>query len=329
MNEHGNTALAPVRLADAYRTMILIREFELLSVKLHHQGLMRGSIHLCIGQEAVAAGACLALREGDYLTTTYRGHGHLLARGADAGALLAEMMGRSGGGCGGKGGTMHLADAKRAILGANGIVGAGVPIAVGAALTAQLLGSGRVSVCFFGEGATNQGAFHEGCNLAATWRLPVVFVCENNLYAEMTPIADTIAIERLAQRAQAYGFEGVTLDGNDVEAMYAGMCHAVERARAGHGPTLIEALTYRQVGHYHADPGYGSYRTRDEVERWKQPDRDPIDRLRQALLERGYADEARITAIEQEVAARLRVAEAWAVASPEPPVEEALRHVYA
>jgi len=317
------------QLEHAYRTMVLIREFEALSLRLHNQGLMRGSIHLCNGQEAVAAGACLALREEDYLTTTYRGHGHLLARGADPAAMLAEMMGRSGGLCRGKGGTMHLADMRLGILGANGIVGGGIPLAVGAALTARALASGRVSICFFGDGATNQGAFHEAANLAATWRLPVVFVCENNLYAEMTPIKDTIAIERLAQRAGGYGMPGLTIDGNDVEAVYAAVCEAAERSRAGEGPTLIEALTYRQVGHYHADPGYGSYRTRDEVERWKQPDRDPILRLGAALLDRTIADEQRIKQLEQEVAEQLRVAEAWAVASPPPAVEEALHDVYA
>jgi len=321
--------LSSTQLEQAYRTMVLICEFENLSVRLHGQGLMRGSIHLCNGQEAVAGGACLALREGDHLTTTYRGHGHILARGADPGRMLAEMMGRSGGLCRGKGGTMHLAEMRLGILGANGIVGAGVPLAVGAALTARTQGSDRISICFFGDGATNQGAFHEAANLAAAWRLPVVFLCENNLYAEMTPIKDTIAIEQLSQRAPGYGMPALTIDGNDVEAVYAAVGEAGARARAGAGPTFIEAMTYRQVGHYHADPGHGSYRTREEVERWKQPDRDPILRLKAVLLERAIADESRIRELEAEVAAQLRGAEAYAVASPPPAVEEALHDVYA
>lgn len=321
--------LSPSQLEHAYGTMWLIREFEQLSLRLHSQGLMRGSIHLCNGQEAVAAGACLGLREGDYLTTTYRGHGHILARGADPGRMLAEMMGRSGGLCRGKGGTMHLADLSRRILGANGIVGGGIPMAIGAALSARTEDSGQISICFFGDGATNQGAFHEAANLAAAWRLPVILVCENNLYAEMTPIKDTIAIERLSQRASGYGMPGLTIDGNDVETVYAAVCDAAERARASGGPTFIEALTYRQVGHYQADPSHGSYRTREEVERWKQPDRDPLLRLRAVLLERKIADEARIKALEDQVAEELRGAEAYAVASPPPPIEEAIEDVYA
>jgi len=269
-----------------YGLMVNMRVFEKRVFDLYLENLGKGPAHLALGQEAIAAGFGHALRPQDYTFATYRGHAHLLARGADQGAMMAELLGRANGILGGKGGSMHLADASRGMLGSNAIVGAHLPIACGAAWSSKVRKSGQVTVCFFGDGTTNIGAFHEALNLAAVWKLPVVFVCENNLYMEYTPIASVIAVNHpAADRAAAYGLRSWIVDGNDVEACHDAAVTAFERARAGEGPSLIEALTYRHGGHSRADPA--TYRPKAEVEAWLE--RDPIDRYRAALLGDGVS----------------------------------------
>jgi TPP-dependent pyruvate/acetoin dehydrogenase alpha subunit len=264
---------------DLYKCMVQIREFEEQVQRSFLEGLIQGTTHLCQGQEAVCAGACLALREDDYVTNTYRGHGHCLARGMDMEAAFAELFGRSTGLCAGLGGSMHFTDVSRGLLGAFGIVGAGLPVAVGAGLAAQLAGTGQVSVTFFGDGAVNIGAFHEAMNLAQVWRLPVLFVCENNLYGEYTRINLTTPFEDLVKRADGYAMRSKMVDGNDVEAVFDAVSAAAAVARSGGGPTFIECKTYRQRGHSRTDPG--KYRDPAEVESWLA--RDPILLYRENL----------------------------------------------
>ncbi len=296
--------------------MLRIRFFEDQVMTLFSRGLVRGSTHLCQGQEAVNVGVCDALAVGDTMTCTYRGHGAVLALGAELDASFAEILGREGGLCGGKGGSMHLTDVSIGALGSNAIVGAHIPISVGAALTAQVRRSGAVSVTFFGDGATNIGAFHESVNLAAIWKLPVIFVIENNQYGEYSPIATTTVISRLADRAASYGIPGVDVDGNDVVAVREVARAAVERARAGDGATLIEANTYRQVGHSRSDPA--TYRPDGELERWLA--RDPILLLEQAITAadpsaRSWLDSTRESVSREVEAARDR-ALSWPAPDP-------------
>lgn len=255
-----------------YKSMVQIREFEEQVQRSFLEGLVQGTTHLCQGQEAVCAGACLALREDDYVTNTYRGHGHCLARGIDMQAAFAELFGRATGLCGGLGGSMHFTDVRRGLLGAFGIVGAGLPVAVGAGLAAQLAGAGQVSVTFFGDGAVNIGAFHEAMNIAQVWRLPVLFICENNLYGEYTRINFTTPFEDLVKRADGYAMNAMMVDGNDVEAVFNAVSAAAAAARSGTGPTFIECKTYRQRGHSRTDPA--KYRDPAEVDAWLA--RDPI-----------------------------------------------------
>jgi pyruvate dehydrogenase E1 component alpha subunit len=297
-----------------YRTMVECRLFETRAQELFFEGLVRGTTHLGVGQEAVAAGFAAAMRHDDYTFATYRGHNHALARGTPMGPLYAELFGRAGGLMGGKGGSMHITDVEHHMLGSYAIVGAHLAIANGAAWSAQYRKSGQVAVCFFGDGATNIGAFHEALNMAAVWKLPVVFVCENNLYMEYTPIGAVTAVARpAADRASAYGLEPIVVDGNDVDAVHEVAVAAIARARAGEGPSLIEALTYRHGGHSRADPG--KYRPDEEVAAWKA--RDPIPRARQALLDAG-ADEADLDRIDAGAHAAVAGAEAYARNSPEP-----------
>jgi TPP-dependent pyruvate/acetoin dehydrogenase alpha subunit len=309
---------------DFVRSMHEIRFFEDECHRMFAQGLVRGSTHLCQGQEAVAVGACRALRDGDTMSCTYRGHGAVLAMGSPLDRAFGEILGKAGGLCGGKGGSMHLTDIERGVLGSFAIVGAHLPIAVGAAFAARYRRTDEVTLCFFGDGATNIGAFHEALNLASIWKLPAIFVCENNLYGEYSPIATTTPIERLADRADAYGMAKARVDGNDVLAMHAATSAAAERARAGDGPTLIEALTYRQKGHSRSDPG--SYRPEGELESWIE--RDPIvlgERgLTDAGVDRGRLDELRAAA-ERAVADALERAKAW----PDPEPASRMEHVYA
>jgi pyruvate dehydrogenase E1 component alpha subunit len=309
-----STAAERDRLLRMYRAMVECRTFEVRAQELFFEGLVRGTTHLGTGQEAVAAGFSEAMRDDDYSFATYRGHNHALVRGAPMGPLYAELFGRAGGLMGGKGGSMHITSAEHHMMGSYAIVGAHLPIALGAAWSAQYRGSGQVAVCFFGDGATNIGAFHEALNLAAVWKAPVVFVCENNRYMEYTAIGSVTAVARpAADRASAYGLEPIEVDGNDVEAVYEVARRTIGRARGGDGPSLVEALTYRHGGHSRADPG--KYRPDEEVAAWLA--RDPIPRARARLRELGASD-AEIDAIDEAAKAAVAVGESYARASPEP-----------
>lgn len=312
-------------LVKMYRKMLEIRFFEEKVFGLYGQNLVPGTIHLYAGEEAVAVGVCSALSKDDYITSTHRGHGHCIAKGADLKRTMAEILGKKPGYCKGKGGSMHIADFSIGMLGATAVVGAGLPIAVGAGLSARLRKTGQVVACFFGEGASNQGTFHESINMASAWKLPVIFVCENNLYAMGTRQSRIMNIENIADRAVSYGIPGVSVDGNDVLAVYEAACVAVERARRGEGPTLIECKTYRQKGHSRVDPA--KYRPREEVEGWLQ--RDPIKRLRHKLIQTVISTEAELQEIEKEVSSEIEDAVKFAVESTFPAPEEALEDVYA
>jgi TPP-dependent pyruvate/acetoin dehydrogenase alpha subunit len=277
-----------------YQLMVELRDFEQRAYELFLENLVRGTSHLALGQEAISAGYAVAMRADDYTFCTYRGHGHTLARGASMAAAFAELMGRGNGMLHGKGGSMHLTDVKHGAMGSYAIVGAHLPIAAGAAWSAQVRKSGQVTVCFFGDGTTNIGAFHEALNLAVIWKLPVVFVCENNQYMEYTPIRSVTAVEHpAADRASAYGLQPILVDGNDADVMYETARQTISKARQGGGPSLVEALTYRHGGHSRADPA--KYRPDAEVREWLG--RDPVTRYRERLLAAGVG-EADITAIE-------------------------------
>jgi pyruvate dehydrogenase E1 component alpha subunit len=317
--------LGPARLVDMLRMMLRIREFDQRALELYREGVMRGTTHPYIGMEAVAVGACAALRPGDRITSTHRGHGHCLAKGGDPRLMMAELLGRAAGYCKGKGGSMHIADVDAGILGANGIVGGGVGLATGAALASRLAGRDDVAVCFFGDGALNQGIFHEAANLAAIWHLPVVYVCENNQYA-MSARADRFtSVPDPAVRATAYGFPGASCDGMDVLAVYAAVGSAVARARAGQGPSLVVCVTYRYLGHHVGDPL--NYRDKAEVETWRA--KDPIERLRGVLLERRAITAADVDAMRADVEREIADAVAFAKASPEPDPSTLTEDVYA
>ena len=308
-----------------YRLMLEARIFEQYAYQMFLEGLVKGTSHLATGQEAIAAGFAAAMRPADLTFCTYRGHIHTLLRGTPPGPLMAELLGRATGVCGGKGGSMHLTWAAAGAMGSYAIVGAHLPIAAGAAWAAMERGSGQVSVCFFGDGATNIGAFHEALNMAVVWSLPVVFVCENNQYMEYTPIGSVTAVERpAADRASAYGLEAVLADGNDPDEMFGIARSSLERARAGGGPSLIEALTYRHGGHSRADPG--KYRPDDEVERWKA--RDPIPMYRERLASAG-SSEQQLSGIEESVEAAMRVAVEEAKAAPAPSLASISTEVWA
>lgn len=310
------------------KRMILIRSFEETIGKLFYRGEIPGFIHLSVGQEAVSAGACAALRETDYIGTTHRGHGHIIAKGVDLNRMMAEIFGRVDGFCRGKGGSMHVFDKEKGVLGANGIVGGGIPIVTGGALSAQLENKGRVAMCFFGDGATNEGAFHEALNLASVWKLPVVYVCENNQYGEFTPLAQTTAVQCLAQRSASYGIPGVTVDGNDVEAVLGVAEEAIARAREGQGPTLLECVTYRWHGHFHGEEallGTRSYRDRKEVEEWKA--RCPIARYKSKLVEEKVVTPSDIAKLEEGAQAEIDRAVEFAQRSPMPKGPDALEDV--
>jgi acetoin:2,6-dichlorophenolindophenol oxidoreductase subunit alpha len=277
-----------------YQLMVELRDFEQRAYELFLENLVRGTSHLALGQEAIAAGYAVAMRADDYTFCTYRGHGHTLARGASMAGALAELMGRGNGMLHGKGGSMHLTDVKHGAMGSYAIVGAHLPIAAGAAWSAQVRKSGQVAVCFFGDGTTNIGAFHEALNLAVIWKLPVVFVCENNQYMEYTPIRSVTAVEHpAADRASAYGLDAILVDGNDADVMYETARQTIGKARGGGGPSLVEALTYRHGGHSRADPA--KYRPDAEVQEWLG--RDPVKRYRERMLAAGIS-EAEVKEIE-------------------------------
>ncbi|NUR38719.1 MAG: thiamine pyrophosphate-dependent dehydrogenase E1 component subunit alpha, partial [Streptomyces sp.] len=308
-----------------YERMALIRRTEKAAHDLFLQGLVKGTTHLAAGHEAIAVGASAALRADDYVFATYRGHHHALARGATPEECLAELMSRATGLCGAKGGSMHLTKAATGMLGSYAIVGAHLPMAAGAAWSARLRGTGQIAVAFFGDGATNIGAFHEALNLAAVWKLPALFVCENNLYMEYTPIADVTAVARpAADRAPAYGIPGESVDGNDVVAVRESVARLAERARAGDGPALLEAATYRHFGHSRSDPA--TYRPAEEVERWLK--HDPLDLARGRLTELGVSEET-VTAADARAQEVVRQAVDAARNAPAPDPREALTDVWA
>jgi TPP-dependent pyruvate/acetoin dehydrogenase alpha subunit len=307
-----------------FERMLRTRNVEDEVQRMFTQGLVRGTTHLCQGQEGVSVGVCSALKDGDTMTCTYRGHGQVLAMGAPPDAVFGEIMGKADGLCGGKGGSMHLTDVRVGAYGSFAIVGAHLPIAVGLAFASRYLDSDSVSVCFFGDGTTNIGAFHEALNLASVWKAPVVFICENNRYGEYSPQSLTTPVTRLADRAASYAMPGVVVDGNDVFAVHETALEAVARARSGEGPTLVEALTYRQVGHSRSDPA--KYRPDGELEEWLE--RDPIVLAERALLARGVdqalLDERR-AAVATEVAGALERAKSWA----DPTLESRFENVMA
>jgi acetoin:2,6-dichlorophenolindophenol oxidoreductase subunit alpha len=308
-----------------YRIMQECRLLETRAQELFFEGLVRGTTHLGVGQEAVAAGFGVAMRPDDYTFCTYRGHNHNIARGVPLAPILAELFGRATGLLGGKGGSMHLTSVEHGVLGSYAIVGAHLPIALGAAWSAQYRKSGQVAVCFFGDGTTNIGAFHEALNMAAVWKAPVVFVCENNQYMEYTPIGAVTAVPRpAADRASAYGLEPIVVDGNDVEAVHGAATDALARARAGDGPSLIEAVTYRHGGHSRADPG--KYRPDDEVAAWMA--RDPIPAYR-ARLEAAGVPAADLDAIDEAARAKVAAAEEEARGAPEPTADALETQVWA
>jgi TPP-dependent pyruvate/acetoin dehydrogenase alpha subunit len=312
------------QLASLYRTMRLLRRFEEIVNDLYMEGRIPSTLHLYIGQEAVATGVCANLRPDDYALSTHRPHGHALAKGVSPGAIMAELFGKATGTCKGKGGSMHVGDIAVGMFPAIAIVGANVPIGAGAALAAKMQRNGRVAVSFFGEGATNEGAWHEGVNAAAIWDLPIVFVCENNLYAASTHFKYTSKVENVADRACAYGIPGITVDGNDVLAVYGAARQAIERARSGKGPTLLECKTYRQCGHSRSDPR--TYRTGEEEGEWLKL--DPIQRFREWYSSYVTDGEQQILHIEEEVETVIRDAIDFAENSPSPVPEDTYTDVY-
>jgi acetoin:2,6-dichlorophenolindophenol oxidoreductase subunit alpha len=310
-----------------FATMLRIRRFEETIEELVLTGQISGFVHLYIGEEAVATGVCTALAKTDYITSTHRGHGHLIAKGGDVKRMMAEIFGKQTGYCKGKGGSMHIADLDLGILGANGIVGGGPPLATGAGLASWYKGTDTVSVCFFGDGASNQGTTHEAMNLASVLNLPVVFVAENNHFAEFTRQSRHQNIESIAERAAAYGIPGVVVDGNDLLAVYEAALEAVSHAREQKGPTLLECMTYRIKGHFVGDPE--AYRQPDEIQPWTGDDKDPIKRFETRLLELNAATPAQIEDIKAAVAKEIKDAVSFAEESPVPGEEELYKDVYA
>ena len=313
------------KMLEMYTTMVKIRLFESKVSELFAANKIPGVVHLYIGEEAVASGVCATLNDTDYITSTHRGHGHLLAKGGVIKYMLAEMFGKKTGYCKGKGGSMHIADINLGILGANGIVGGGPPLATGAALAAQYRDTDAVAVCFFGDGASNQGTTHEAMNLAACWKLPVIFVNENNMYGLSACTLDTMCIADVADRASAYGIPGVVVDGNDVVAVYEATVEAVKRARKGQGPTLIECKTYRHRGHTEGDPGT-AYRSKEEIEDWKK--KDPIPRFEKKLIKLKVMTRKKMDAIKQAFDTELEEGIRFAEESPYPEHSDVTTDVY-
>lgn len=299
---------------DYYRTMLTIRFFEERVHEVFTKGLVRGTCHLCVGQEAVAVGACAGLSPGDQVTSTHRGHGHFIAKGGDPRRIMAELFGKATGYAGGRGGSQHMAAFDIGFLGSNGITGGGIPIATGAALTAKLKRTGRVVLCFFGDGAASQGTFHESLNMASLWKLPVIYLCENNLYAMSTHARRSLSVANVADRAPAYSMPGQVVDGSDVLAVRQSVSEAADRARAGEGPSLIEAKTYRFCGHSRSDDC--AYRTPEEEAQWRK--RDPVELFRRKLTDAGLLDDEADKRVRRQVADLIDEAVAFAQASPEP-----------
>ena len=321
----ASTTLAREDLLEIYRRMRLARRFEETVNELYLQGRIPSTLHLAIGQEAPAAGVLHQLQPGDTVFSTHRPHAHALAHGVSPHAMMAELMAKATGTCKGKGGSMHIGDFTQGFVPAIAIVGGNVPIAAGAALAAKLQGSSAVTICFFGDGAANEGAWHEGLNIAAIWQLPVVFVCENNLYAASTPFHEAFKVPSVAHRASAYGMPGVVVDGNDVLAVHAAAAEAIARARGGEGPTLLECMTYRLCGHSRSDPR--TYRTKEEEAAWQA--RDPIPAFAAYLRDEEVANAEELLAIEAGVEQLIADAIAFADASPAPAPQDLYQDVYA
>lgn len=323
--QESTRALPKSKLLDIYRKMWRIRCFETKVIELFPEGNIRGSTHTYIGQEASGVGACAALREDDYITSTHRGHGHCISKGGRLDLMMAELLGKATGYCKGKGGSMHIADVDAGILGANGIVGGGIGIATGAGLTCKLRGKDQVCICFFGEGGFNQGALYEAANMASIWKLPVIYLCENNQYAMSTSVQYATSVVDLSSRAVAFGIPGVTVDGMDVLAVHEVVSEAVTRARAGEGPTLVVSTTYRFEGHNVGDAQ--RYRTKEEVDRWRE--NDPIGRFKRSALRLDDVTEDELDSIEAEVRAEADAAVEFARSSPEPEMDTLYEDVYA
>jgi pyruvate dehydrogenase E1 component alpha subunit len=318
-------AFSKERKRDLLRQMYTIRAFEEMAEQLYAMGKIHGTMHLSIGMEGSAVGAVAALRPDDLILSTHRGHGHCIAKGANLNLMMAEFMGKESGYCRGRGGSMHIADVEGGNLGANGVVGGGVATAMGVGLGLKLQKRDQIILCFFGDGAANLGPFHESMNMAAIWTLPVVYVCENNQYAMSFSVKRAFAIERISDRAAAYGMPGATVDGNDLMAVHEAVSQAVARARAGEGPSLVENVTYRWRGHSKSDAN--RYRTQEEIEAWKQ--KCPIERFRTLLIEEGTLTEEEADGIEKDATAAIDAAVAFAEASAEPAVEGIEEGVYA
>ena len=306
-------------LISLYQTMYKIREFEKAVVDLFSQDLIRGSAHVYLGEEAVASGACHALEKDDYIVSTHRGHGHCIAKGGKVDKMMAEIMGKSTGYCKGKGGSMHIADLECGILGANGIVGAGIPIATGAGMTSWIKKDNKVTLCFFGDGGSNQGTFHESINMAAVFKLPVIFICENNQFAVFTSTNKALSVKNVSERSASYGIPGYSINGNDVIEVFNTVSAAVENARQGNGPSLIECKTYRWLGHFIGDPE--NYRTKEEVKNWKLK-KDPIEIYKIKLFKENVVKEKELAFIEKEIDNEIENAINFAKTSPEPEDKE-------
>lgn len=317
--------LSKEKLLGFYETMLTIRAFESKAVELFADNQLPGFVHLYLGEEAVATGVCGSLSDKDFITSTHRGHGHLIAKGGKVDLMMAELFGKATGYCKGKGGSMHIADVELGILGANGIVGAGQPIAAGAAFACKYKKTDAVAVCFFGDGASNRGTFHEALNMASVWKLPLVFICENNMYGISNCQRDHMQVTDVSDRAAAYGIPGMTVDGNDVVAVYEAASEAIERARRGDGPSLVECKTWRWRGHFEGDPG--AYKNPAEQEAWLK--KDPIPRFAEKLLELKIATAAELDAIREKVQVQIDAAIRFSQESPDPSPEEALTDVYA
>jgi len=311
-------------LIKMYTAMVKIRRVEERLMEVFATGVIPGFIHVSIGQEGVAVGVCSALRKDDYITNTHRGHGQAIAKGIDLKGFIAEIYGKRNGVCKGRSGSMHIADKASGILGSNGIVGGGIPLAMGNAFASQYLNDGRVTVCFFGDGASNEGTFHESLNLASLWNLPIMFCCENNEWAQFTPIEKYIRIEEISKRAAAYGMPGISVDGDDILAVYDAAKKAVNRARKGKGPTLIECKTHRWFGHFAGDKQ--KYRSPEEIEIVRQY--DPIQRFQKRLAELNILDEKDIDSIEQRIRWEIEQAVKFAEESPSPEPSELFDDVY-
>ena len=317
-------AISNEQMKDMYVKMRRIRDFESTAAKLFAEGKIPGFVHLYLGEEAIAPAVCECLRDDDFITSTHRGHGHIIAKGGDLNLMMAELFGRETGYCKGKGGSMHIADRDKGILGANGIVGAGHCIACGAGLSAKLRGTDQVCVCFFGDGSTNQGTFHESLNMASIWKLPIIFVCENNHYGISMSQDRHQAIKDVADRGAAYNIPGIAVDGNDPLAVYEAASEAVARARAGKGPTLLECKTYRQHGHFEGDPAI--YKPKEEQAAWME--KDPMPRFAKFLVDNGVCTEEEVEAMDDQVAKEIEDAIAFADAQPIPSLESAVVDVY-